>query len=263
LTFSKARKTIEKGGGKRAMDSKNRSITEIRKKKFADQIGMDVSTDGSVAVADSYFEEYSNSRDYDDDFEGAFNGKYLVDLIDAAWDAKPPYKLLDCGSANGLTLKHFAELGVEAWGIENNAYIHSKTPEELRARNLFGDVLHLPFQDRSFDLLYVTCLPYLPEDKIDEAIREMFRVCRLGVLYQGTTTDMTEEVIAHYQMFAGLRTFLTFSEWSDAFVRNGFKLTVADSASLERVWRVEQQTYGDFEWYPNKESMRFSFFSKP
>ena len=80
-------------------DGNNRSITEIRKKKFADQIGMDVSTDGSVAVADSYFEEYSNSRDYDDDFEGAFNGKYLVDLIDAAWDAKPPYKLLDCGSA--------------------------------------------------------------------------------------------------------------------------------------------------------------------
>ena len=52
-------------------DSKKPSITEMRKRKFADQVGMDVSTDARLAVADSYFEEYSNSRDYDDDFEGA------------------------------------------------------------------------------------------------------------------------------------------------------------------------------------------------
>ena len=243
-------------------DDTNPSITEIRKRKFADQIGMDVSTDGSAAVADSYFEEYSNNQDYEDDFEGAFNGKYLVDLIKAAWGAEPPYKLLDCGSANGLPLKHFDKLGVEAWGIENNAFIHAKTPEQWRERNLFGDVLEMPFEDRSFDFLYVTCLPYLPEEKIDRAIQEMLRVCRLGVLYHGATTDMTEEVIKHYQMFAGLRTFWTFSEWSDAFVRNGFQLTVADPALLDRIWRVEQETYGDFEWYPDKESMRHSFFTK-
>ena len=127
---------------------------------------------------------------------------------------------------------------------------------------MFGDVLQMPFESRSFDLLYVTCLPYLPEDRIDPAIKEMFRVCRSGLLYQGTTTDMTEEVIAHYQMFAGLRTFWTFKEWADAFVRNGFKLTVDDPVSLDRVWRVEQETYGDFEWYPNKESLRYSFFEQ-
>jgi hypothetical protein len=157
-------------------DSKNLSITEMRKRKFADQVGMDVSTDGSIAVADSYFEEYSNKRDYQDDFEGAFDGDYLVELIDAAWGIKPPYKLLDCGSANGVPPMHFDKLGVEAWGIENNAFIHSKTPAEWRVRNLFGDVLEIPFEDRTFDVLYVTCLPYLPEDKIDQAMKEMSRV---------------------------------------------------------------------------------------
>ena len=70
--------------------------------------------------------------------------------------AESPCKLLDCGSANGLTLKQFDKLGIEAWGIENNAYIHSKTPEELRERNLLGDVREMPFEDGSFDFLYDT-----------------------------------------------------------------------------------------------------------
>ncbi len=243
-------------------DDKDRSITEIRKRKFADQIGMDVSTDGSSAVADSYFEEYTDDQDYEENFEGAFNGKYLIELIRAVWNLEPPYTLLDCGSANGVTIEQFDKLGVEAWGIENNAYIHSKTPEKWRKRNLFGDVLKLPFEDNSFDILYVTCLPYLPEEKIDDALKELLRVCRTGVLYHGVTTDMTEEVIEEYQLFAGLRTFWTFSEWGAAFVRNGFQLAVADPALHDEIWRIEQQTYDEFDWYPDKESMRYSFFSK-
>jgi SAM-dependent methyltransferase len=243
---------------------KKLSLTEMRKRKFAHQIGLDVSTGDDGAVSDKYFDEYSNNQSYEDVFESAFNGKYLVDLIKAVWRAAPPYKLLDCGSANGLTLKHFDELGVEAWGIENSAYIHSKTPEEWRERNVLGDVCKMPFPDESFDYLYVTCLPYLPENKIDEAIKEMFRVCRVGLLYHGTTTDMTEEVIEDYELFVGLQTFLTFSEWSDAIVRNGFKLSVSDPALINELWRIEQDAdEDDWDWYPDKESMRYSFFSKP
>jgi hypothetical protein len=75
---------------------------------------------------------------------------------------------------------------------------------------------------------------------------------------------MTEEVIEDYMLFRGLRTFWTYSEWSDAFVRNGFKLAVSNSALLDEIWRIEQETdEDDWNWYPNKESMRYSFFSKP
>jgi len=97
-------------------DVKKLSITEMRKRKFAHQIGMDVSIDGSGVVADSYFREYATNQGYEDVFESAFNGKYIIDLIKAVWGAESPYKLLDCGSANGLTLKQFDKLGVEAWG---------------------------------------------------------------------------------------------------------------------------------------------------
>jgi SAM-dependent methyltransferase len=245
-------------------DDKNLSISEMRKRKFAHQIGMDVSTDG---VADSYFEWYSNNQTYEDIFEYAFNGKYVVDLIKAVWGAEPPYKLLDCGSANGLTLKQFDKLGVEAWGIENNVYIHSRTPEELRERNLLGDVRKMPFEDGSFDFLYDTCLCHLPEKEIDRAIKEMFRVCRVGIVFSGVTTDMPEETIEACELFAGLQTFWTFSEWSDAIVRNGFQLAVSNPVLLDELWRIEQEAdsgdSGDWDWYPNKESMRYCFFSKP
>ena len=173
---------------------KGLSITEMRKRKFAYQIDMFVSTD-SNAIADGYFDNYSDNYSYEEAFEDLFNAEYIVDLIKAVWNPEPSFKLLDCGSANGLTLEQFGELGIEAWGIENNAHIHSKTPEEWRSRNLLGDVLKMPFEDGSFDFVYVTCLPYLPEEKIDQALKELLRVCRKGVVFQGVTTDMTEEVI--------------------------------------------------------------------
>jgi SAM-dependent methyltransferase len=244
-------------------DRKNLSITEMRKRKFAHQIGMCVSTDGN-AIADSYFDSYSDNSCYEDAFEDLFNATYVVDLIKAVWGAERPYRLLDCGSANGLTLKQFDKLGVEAWGIENSTHIHSKTPEEWCKRNLLGDVLNMPFADESFDFLYVTCLPYLSEEKIDQAVKELFRVCRVGMVFQGVTTDMTEEVIEEYQLFRGLQTFWTISEWSDAIVFNGFQPAVSSPVLLDELWRIEQETdEDDWNWYPNKESLRYCFFGKP
>jgi SAM-dependent methyltransferase len=245
-------------------DVKKLTITEMRKRKFANQIGMDISADGDGVVAEGFFERYSDNQSYEDGFEDAFSGKYIVDLIKAVWGPELPYKLLDCGSANGLTLQQFDEHGVEAWGIENSAFIHSKTPEEWRERNLLGDVCHMPFEDEAFDFLYVTCLPHLPEEKIGQAMKEMFRVCRTGVVLQGVTTDMTEEVIEDYELFAGLLTFWTFPEWSDAMLRAGFQLAVSDPALLDEVWRIEQETdEDDWDWYQDKETMRYSFFNKP
>jgi ubiquinone/menaquinone biosynthesis C-methylase UbiE len=242
-------------------DVKTPSITEIRKRKFAHQIG-GVHENG--VVDDSFFEKYSDDRSYEEVFEDAFNGKYLIDLIKSVWSAAPPYRLLDCGSASGLTLEQFDKLGVDAWGIENSAHIHSKTPEKWRERNLLGDVCKMPFEDESFDFLYVTCLPHLPEEMIGQAISELFRVCRVGVVLQGVTTDMTEEVIEDYELFKGLQTFWTCPEWSDAMMRGGFNLAVSNQVLLDEVWRVEQETdEDDWDWYPNKETMQYQFFSKP
>src|SRR6202035_5014477 len=104
----------------------------------------------------------------------------------------------------------------------------------------------MPIVNQAFRFFYVTCLPHLPEDRIGQAIKELFRVCRVGVVLQGVTTDMTEEVIEDYELFAG------------------FQLAAFDPVLLDEVWRIEQEAdEDDWDWYPNKETIRQTFFSKP
>src|SRR5258708_12249979 len=103
-------------------DVKTPSVTEMRKRKFAHQIGV---ASESGAVADSFFEKYSYNQSYEDVFGDAFNGKYLIDLIEAVWGAEPPYRLLDCATANGLTLDQFDKLAFEPCSSQNNPHIHS------------------------------------------------------------------------------------------------------------------------------------------
>ncbi len=213
---------------------------------------------------DKYFDDYAGGREYNRSFKDYFCEEWTCDLIEAVWGRRPPYKLLDCGSANGLTLKAFAKMKVDAWGVENNEYIHSQTPKKWRSRNLRGDVRKLPFADDSFDFVYETCLCYLPEDSIDDAIRELFRICRIGVVCGSIATDMTREIIESEDLFYGVGTFASMPEWGECYTRNGFQLAIQDPDVLQRVWKIEKKSNeGAAPWYPDAETMRYCFFSKP
>src|SRR5262249_42223744 len=155
-----------------------------------------------------------------------FNLDWTVKLIETVWGRKPPYRLLDTGSACGFTLEHFARAGIDAWGVENSEDIHAQTPAHLTKRQVLGDIRKLPFADNSFDFIYDTCLPFVPAEDLDQALREMLRVCRVGVFMSGETADMTPEVIEEYNLFRYVRSFLTLWEWSELFLRNGFRMAV-------------------------------------
>src|SRR5215203_4553196 len=114
-----------------------------------------------------YFDAYAFGESYEEVFDELFDAQYTVDVIRTVWGAEPPYRLLDCGSANGLTLQEFAEVGVEAWGIENNAEIHARTDPAWQTRNLLGDMRKLPFPDENFDFIYDTAIAYLPPDQVE------------------------------------------------------------------------------------------------
>jgi SAM-dependent methyltransferase len=86
-------------------------------------------------------------------------------------------------SASGLSIKAFAQSKVDAWGIENNHFIYSKNPHGLRTRNVLADVRDIPFEHNFFDFVYDTCLCYVPECGLDNAIRELRRVTRCGILH--------------------------------------------------------------------------------
>ena len=66
-----------------------------------------------------------------------------------------------------------------------------------------------------FPRIYETCLRYLPENSIDDAIRELFRICRIGVVCGSIATDMTREIIDAEDLFYGVETFASMWEWGE------------------------------------------------
>jgi monoamine oxidase/ubiquinone/menaquinone biosynthesis C-methylase UbiE len=242
-------------------------LTGIHKERYAIAVaasGETAAKSNGDALVDDYFDDYAEETSYAKSFDEYFCEEWTCDLIKAIWDWSPPYKLLDVGSANGATLGAFAKKKVEAWGIENNAYIHSQTPAKWLSRNLKGDVRNLPFEDGAFDFVYETCLCYLPEDQIDHAIRELFRVCRVGVYCGSIATDMSQNLLEAEDLFYGVKTFAAMQEWSEFYIRNGFRLAVADPKIVKRIWKIEKDANEGYPtWYPDAETMRYCFFSKP
>ena len=241
--------------------------TELRRHKFAYQFEDAVPVvegPGAGPLAHDYFKLYDGERTYEDSFEEYFCAEHTTDLIQAVWGWKAPYTLLDVGSANGLTLKEFADFGVEAWGIENNAAMHAQTAKKWLDRNFLGDVCHLPFEDGAFDFVYETCLCYLPPDKLDAAIKELYRVCRVGVYFGSITSDMTMEVIEEHDLFEGVQSLMTLWEWSETFIKNGFRPASISPKALAKAWKIETEANeGDFAWYPDMDAMRCCFYSRP
>jgi monoamine oxidase/SAM-dependent methyltransferase len=216
-----------------------------------------------VGIRRDYFDLYDGKQSYEASFHKYFDAKYTVDLIRAIWKKKPPYRLLDAGSASGLTLNDFQELGVEAWGIEKNAHIHRRTPPALRRRNLLGNVCSLPFESNFFDFAYETCLCYLRPGEVEQAIRELHRVVKVGVYFGGITSDMTKEVIEEHDLLYGVQTLMTLWQWSELFLKNGFRRASVTPQSLARVWRIETKANdGDYSWYTGANAMRFCFYTK-
>lgn len=213
----------------------------------------------------AYFDDYDGVRSYENSYGDYFDAEYVAELIRIVWKSRPPYRLLDAGSANGLTLAQFSKSGIEAWGIEKNKYIHRQTPKEWKKRNLLGDLRKLPFPDNHFDFVYETCLSYLPESQLGRAIKELHRVSRRGVIFASVTSEMNPQLFKRSNMFWGLKTLMMLWEWNELFMAHGFKLEVSDRKTLARLWRCEEKyndKAGDIRWYPEAESLRYCFYTK-
>jgi monoamine oxidase/phosphohistidine phosphatase SixA/SAM-dependent methyltransferase len=217
---------------------------------------------GGGNLKKSYFDYYDGKHSYEESFKEYFDEQYIIDLIRIAWGAKPPYRLLDAGSANGLSLAALGKAGVDAWGVENNRYIHRRTPRKLRDRNILGDVRDLPFTDNYFDFVYETCLCYVPSDGVEAAIRELHRVTRSGIFFGSITADANPRLVKKQDLFYGLKTLSTMEEWSNRFLSNGFRLAVSDAHLLAKAWKLELRANEGETWYPAQKSMGYCFYTK-
>lgn len=211
----------------------------------------------------TYFDNYHNGRSYRNTYREYFDAEYVTELIRLAWDSRPPYSLLDAGSASGLSLNDFGKQGIEAWGVERCRYIHRQTPRHLISRNLLGDICNLKFGDNSFDFVYETCLAYLPKAQLCTAIRELRRVTRRGVIFASITSDMNPKILNRHSLLRGMRSFLPLWEWGELFLSSGFSLAVGAPKRLNALWRCERKyNYEDDDWYADQASFRYCFYTK-
>ncbi len=197
-----------------------------------------------ACVDNDYFDDYYNGATYAESYAVAFDPHYVVDAIEAVWGARPPYRLLDAGAACGLTLRALDKLGVEAWGIENNPYIHAQTPRPWKSKNRFGDVRALPFEDDSFDFVYETCLAFLPEADLAQAIRELKRVARKGLIFGSFTTDLPADLVEKHDLRYGVRTELSLDRWMGLFAEHGLTPEVNDAKTMARLWATRTRAFG-------------------
>lgn len=210
-----------------------------------------------------YFENYWKLGHYDDVWKQYFNAEYVRDAIVDVWKPKKKFSLLDAGSACGHTVKALRDLGIDAHGVEKNAWIHARTPADVARYNHLGDVTALPFEDGQFDFVYESCLANVPRNKVQRAIRELHRVARKGVILGSVTSDLSWQMLISKEMERGVKTFATLWQWSDWFFNVGFEHAVEDDAVLERLWtRLNAIGLGTGNWFEDAESVRYCFFSR-
>jgi hypothetical protein len=102
----------------------------------------------------------------------------------------------------------------------------------------------------------------VPEHLRDKAIQEICRVTRHGVFFGSIARDFGNQVVRKYDLFYGMTNVLTMKEWSEVFLRNGFRLAIEEPEALARAWKIERAACGDEKWYRSAESMRYCFYTK-
>ncbi len=237
--------------------------TRVRARTPGNFAAKDTAVRQSRNVNRTYFENYWGQGSYKDAWSRYYKPEFIRDSIQNVWGAGEKFSILDAGSACGYGVEALRKLGLDAHGIEKNAWIHAQTPDSVKAFNHLGDVTDLPFKDGQFDFVYESCLANLPPSKIDAALEELHRVSRKGVILGSVTSDLTWDMMLHNEMERGVRTFATLWQWSDWFFNIGFTHAIDEDAILEKVWNQASSVgLGKGNWFEDAESLQYCFFSR-
>ena len=210
-----------------------------------------------------YFENYRGLGPYREVWRQFTDPDYLSELIRTVWGRDKGYKLLVAGSASGELVGALRDRGIDAWGIENNRFIHARTPAVLKPFNKLGTIVDMPFEDGEFDFVFETSLCHVSEKQVPRAIRELNRVIRTGLIFGSVTSDMAPALIDRYDLLRGVKKLGTWWEWSELFFGNGFEPSMHRRDCTDALWAATLAAdKGPGQWYADAESLRYSFFDK-
>ena len=210
-----------------------------------------------------YFENYRGLGPYHEVWNQFTDPDYLMKLISIVWGSWKGYKLLVAGSASAELVGALRERGVDAFGIENNRFVHARTPNALKKFNQLGSIVDMPFRDGEFDFVFETSLCHVGGKQAARAIRELNRIVASGLVFGSVTSDMPPALIDRYDLLRGVKKLGTWWEWSELFFGNGFDLSMHRNDYTDALWAATlAANKGPGQWYGDADSLRYCFFDK-
>ncbi|MBN2382785.1 class I SAM-dependent methyltransferase [bacterium] len=133
--------------------------------------------------ADAYYRERSVEEEsaivYSDDEDK----RLFSYMINTFFRCK---RVLEIGCAMGYLLRQLVAYGYDAYGLDFSQYCIERVPAEIKGRVRQADLLAIPFQNASFDLVIgLDILEHLPPSLLQKALLSIKRVLKPGGLYLG------------------------------------------------------------------------------
>lgn len=223
-------------------------LSEILRRRRASAKGAATSAGSPTVAPDELIETF-------------FSVDALADIVSVAWNVKPGGKILHVGSGAGRTVASLRALGYEAFGIESDRALWSKTAAEIAPYNRLGKLTDLPFDDRAFDVVIETGLCRLQESEAAKAIEEIRRVAKLGMVLGSTTIDLAIDFIERHNLLEGLAVLGSRWDWSEKLYAAGFTHALMDPSRLDKAWkRAVEAGAGPGSWYEDAENLLYCFY---
>jgi monoamine oxidase/SAM-dependent methyltransferase len=207
-------------------------------------------------------ERWSDAASTEEAMEHCFPADALADMVSIAWGLKQGARILHLGSASGRTVSALRALGFDAFGVEFIGAARAAVPSRLDQYNILGELTDLPFEDQSFDVVIETGLCRLPREKVTQAIEEIWRVSKRGMVLGSVTIDLPIDLIERDNLLQGVRVLGSRWDWSEKLYAAGFTHALMDER-LGEVWkRAEAAGSGAGQWYDDAESVLYCFYQR-
>jgi len=133
--------------------------------------------------------------------------------------------LLDVGCGKGFMIHDFAALipGLAVKGVDISRYAIDHAIEDMRAHVQVADAKHLPFADKTFDVVVsINTIHNLAREDCGRALREIERVARRGafITVDAYRSEQERERMLAWNLTA--QTILHVNEWKAFFAEVGY-----------------------------------------
>tara|TARA_R110002049_G_scaffold55701_5_gene154085 strand:+ start:143 stop:1012 length:870 start_codon:yes stop_codon:yes gene_type:complete len=165
-----------------------------------------------------------NSQDYRDTYNSYYENEkyrsktsYGMMFINETVKRFKPDTILDVGSGAGIVVRHLRKLGYQSFGVELSDKVIAANCLDLEKKGYVynGSTKSLPFKDSSFDLIFSSdVLEHIPENEIDEAVKEIVRVAKKNIFMSISLRPSSENNKYHI-------TLKPRNWWEKKFIENG------------------------------------------